>query len=389
MAAAIKQALRLPVIVAGRLRTPAEMEAVLARGEADLVATARTLIADPDFPAKAAAGRADSVRPCISCNQGCWGMVAKGRSGGCVVNARAGAEWSLPSPEEASRPAPTRKRVLIVGGGPAGLEAARRAAERGHAVTLVEAAESLGGMLAVMARIPGREEAGLYLDWLVREVSRLGVAVRLGHTATAPEIASANWDAVVVATGSRPSPGGLARLLPSNLPVSGSDHPAVVAERVALVDPTRVVGDRVLVVDEDALSYPAAGVAERLAAAGKTVTIVTSAIAFGYPELVHTLDLGVVQRRLAERGVAVRAQTLVVGMDLDRREVRLLDLVTGQERRDGPWDAVVLATGSAAQDDLARELEGVVPELHVIGDALAPRRLMAATAEGYRVGGML
>lgn len=389
LAAAIKQAIRLPVIVAGRLRTPAEMESVLQQGAADLIATARTLIADPDFPAKAATGRADLIRPCISCNQGCWGMVAKGRSGGCVVNARAGAEWCLPSPEEAMRPATTRKRVLVVGGGPAGLEAARRAAERGHAVTLVEAAQALGGMLAVMARIPGREEAGLYLEWLIREVSRLGVTLELGHTATATEIASANWDAVVVATGSRPSHAGLARLLPANLPVSGAHHPAVVAERVALVDPTTVRGERVLVVDEDALSYPAAGVAERLAEAGKTVTIVTSAIAFGYPELVHTLDLGIVQRRLAERGVTVRAQTLVVGMDLDRREVRLLDLVTGKERDDGPWDAVVLATGSAAQDDLARALEGVVPELYVIGDALAPRRLMAATAEGYRIGGML
>jgi thioredoxin reductase len=256
-------------------------------------------------------------------------------------------------------------------------------------VTLWEATDALGGMLAVMARIPGREEAGLYLDWLVREVERLGVRLRLGQPATADEIVQGGWDAVVIATGNRPAQVGLERLLPGTTPVAGSDHPAVFAARAVLVRPELVLGRRVLVVDEDGQSYPAAGVAERLAAAGKEVTIVTSAIAFGYPELVHTLDLGIVQRRLSTLGVTFRTQTLVVGMNLDDREVRLRDLVSGEETVSSPWDAVVLATGSAAEDHLARQLEGLVPELHVIGDALAPRRLMAATAEGYRIGGML
>lgn len=197
LTARLRPEVSIPVITSNRINTPGVAEELLARGDADMVSLARPFLADPDFVAKAAAGRADEIAPCIGCNQACLDHTFAGKISSCLVNPRAGHETEL-----TLAPAATPKRIAVVGAGPAGLSAAITAAGRGHAVTLFDRAAEIGGQLCMARRVPGKEEFHGLTDWFATMLARTGVTLRLNTEATVDTLA--DFDDVIIATGVTP-----------------------------------------------------------------------------------------------------------------------------------------------------------------------------------------
>lgn len=210
----VKEAVGIPVIASNRINTPEVAEDILASGVADLVSMARPLLADPEFARKVRLGRADEINTCIACNQACLDRIFTERTATCLVNPRAGREI-----EFADAPALLPKRVAVVGGGPAGMAFAVNAAERGHHVTLYEAASELGGQLNMARVVPGKSEFNEMLRYFRTRLTVLGVDMRLGQAIGAQEIGRQNFDEVVVATGVRPR----------RPDIAGLDHPKVLS----------------------------------------------------------------------------------------------------------------------------------------------------------------
>ncbi|MEX2984132.1 FAD-dependent oxidoreductase [Streptomyces sp. C36] len=209
-------AVAIPLVTGNRVNTPELAERLLAEGRADMVSLARPLLADPDFVAKARRGEADAINTCIGCNQACLDHTFSGKITSCLVNPRACHETEL-----VLEPTRRRKRVAVVGAGPAGLAAAVTAAERGHAVTLLDAADEIGGQLGLARRVPGKEEFDETLRYFRGRLRAHGVDVRLGTTVTARTLTDAGYDEIVLATG----------VTPRTPAIPGIDHPSVVGYR--------------------------------------------------------------------------------------------------------------------------------------------------------------
>ena len=362
-AAAVRAVVDVPVIVTGRIADVALAESLLAEGVADMVGMVRALVADPDLPRKAREGREAEIRMCLGMSE-CHAIGAHRVPMTCAVNAAAAREDELEIV-----PTDEPRTVAVVGAGPAGMEAARVAALRGHRVYLADRRRRLGGTPAVLALDPNRRNLRDHAAWFEGELRRLGVELLLGNEVTADELAEFGADVVVVATGGVP-------VVPE---VPGIDLPSVVGALDVLQGTP--VGERAVVVGglDKHLGPPT--IAELVADRGATVELVTEH--FDFAQGVEDGTRIPLRGRLAAKEVTVSLLHALARVEPAGPVV--VDRLTGAERLvEGA--TVVLACGTLPDDRLARQLEGRVPEVHVIGDALAPRRIMHATLEGARVG---
>lgn len=368
-ARAFREALRVPVFVAGRIRTADEAEQLLARGDADVVAMARSWIAEPQWARKLQEGLAAQVRPCMSCNQGCVGSVFRGMPGTCVLNPRAGRELDWP-PRDSVAAGARRPTLAVIGGGPAGLETARLAASRGHAVTLYEAGEVLGGQWRLAAATPQRGELGLPLRWWEDELRRLGVDIQLRRRVdlAAPPVA----DRVVWATGAQPAQTAVWRLRPYLF--DGIPGAATAVHGRELMAGHRSASGKVAVIDEEG-GWAALSLVAWLATepAVTTITVLTTDGAFGASTVAVSFESGALRPLhdwVATGHVRILAKTTAQIIDFD-----YIDTSSGP--RLGPFDQIVLSTGTAAT---------ATPEgAFAVGDCITPRGLWSATSDAARL----
>jgi N,N-dimethylglycine/sarcosine dehydrogenase len=366
LAAAIKQAAPgIPILHASRVVDPAHADRLVAAGQIDVVGMTRALIADPDLPRKALEGRFDDIRTCVGANEGCIDRIYQGKPVTCVQNPATGREAELGEIRAAAKP----KKVVVVGGGAAGLEAARMAAIRGHRLVLFEKAAELGGQVLLAARAPERAEYAGIARFLAAQVRKLGVDVRLAVDATPSAVLAERPDAVVIATGSHP-------FVP---PVPGSDGKHVVTDREVLAGEAKV-GTRVVVVD-DVHTQEALSTAELLLSQGKRVEVISPLFYVGQD--VGVTSIAPLYRRLFTAGVVLTPGTELRAVE--GSTVIVANVYSGLERRIEGVDTVVLAAGSRSTDALYRALKGQVAELYAVGDCVAPRGVHQALLDATRV----
>ena len=364
---AIRKAVDLPVVGVGRFKDPLQAERALAEGQCDLVGVVRGQIADAEFAAKARAGATDETRLCLSCNQECVGRMGLNRWLGCIENPRTGreAEYVQMSP---TKPAP--RDVMIVGAGPAGLQAAIASARQGHRVTVYEKEAQAGGQVRLAASVPNRAEFGDMIRNQLTECRRLGVEIVHGVGVWPGLVEEKQPDHVIVATGAEPN-------RPWWVP-GDADNVADVTE--VLSGAAQPFGD-VVVVDEIGFHH-ATSVAEVLADRGCNVEIVTPGMVVGQ-DLGITLDMENWWIRATDKGIT--QTTDLVPMGLEGRELTLLHHPTGQNLTRTP-DWVVLAVPPNPVEWLFHDLRAAGVSVERVGDCVAPRRAHAAVVDGERAG---
>ncbi|MGH6614565.1 FAD-dependent oxidoreductase [Sphingomonas sp.] len=368
--------IRLPRLLNGRFRTLEEVEQVLRAGEADIISMVRAHIADPDIVVKSAAGTPERVRPCIACNQGCIGRVATFGRLGCVVNTAAGDEVMLA--ERLIRPGPAPARVLVVGGGPAGMEAARIAALAGHHVVLAEAMPALGGLTALYRSAPRMGTIGDIVGWLEQEVYRLGVEVRLSTYMDADDIAEESVDSVILAIGAELDPPLQQIQFPADDIVCAPDA-GIITSIDLFTDRVADRGRSALVVDETG-HYEAVACAEHLLERGLAVTFVTRHKMF-VPGIDITLRTQSALERLYGRGdFTLRVGTRVAAV---RKGAADIAPNFGATIETVAADSVIWVPVRPGQPDLIAELEARGIHAVAVGDMLAGRNLQTAIREGH------
>lgn len=366
IARGIKTVTSRPVAAVGRIIDPTMADRLVSEGACDLVAMVRATIADPDLVAKAAAGRLDEIRPCVGASSGCVDRIATyGEPGRCIYNPIIGRERQWGTLDRA----PVPRRVVVVGGGPGGLEAARVAAERGHTVVLLEREMRLGGASLDMARKPERGELAGIPEWLSSEVRRLGVQVRLGVVAGLAEIEAESPDVVILATGATdvaPAFEGA----PADLPV--------VSAWAAIRDPGQL-GRNVVVIDELGQDLGCA-VAEMVADRGGSAEVVS-------PHVHPAIDVGLTNtvwlyRRLFKKGVVLTPHHRL--SSIERGRILIENVYSGHRRALAGLDTLVVVTPPSPNDQLLGPLVAAGLRVIAVGDCVAPRDVENATLEAHR-----
>jgi hypothetical protein len=379
LASALKRVVKNGIVMAeSHIRTPENAEALLGEGAADLVSIVRGQIADPHLARKAGEDRPEDVRGCISCNQMCWGRRGRDYWISCLVNPSVGREWEWNGDrfEKTENP----KRVLVVGGGPAGLETARSAAERGHSVVLAEASSRLGGSFLLAGMQPRRGQILDLIGWYERQLERLCVDVRLNCYIEPGEIDPSHYDVIVAATGSYSPETGFQKALPDVETLPGIERGGVFTVEAIMSRQARPA-KRILLLDEGG-GWRGCGTAWKLAEDGHDVTIVTPD-AFVGKELTRTA--ADVPMRQAIRKLGVRWITEVSVTEWHGNGATLVDHNTG-DRSFVEADALVTATTNRAADWLMPGLAELGIPVRQIGDCAAPRQAPYAFYEGRKTG---
>ncbi len=366
LAAAVKGVTDKPVFVAGRINQPQIAEQVLASGQADMCGMTRAMIADPSIANKARAGDLDDICACIGCNQGCIGHYHMGYSITCIQRPETGRELRFADKARAGHP----RKVLVAGGGPAGMKAAATAAQRGHEVTLLETAPRLGGQARIAERIPGRAEFGGLITNLEREMSNAGVRVRKNTAATADVIEAMAPDAVIIATGARPR----------------WPH-AENIEDAHTVDAWQVLRDDVnvahnVVVADWRCDWIGLGVAEKLARAGCHVRLAVDGLHAGQNLQPYLRDHWAGE--IAKLGVEVITYASFFAADADTAYFN--HNASGEPLVLEDVETVVLALGHTPDVALEESLRGSDLDIHLAGDCLSPRTAEEAIYEGFLAG---
>ena len=389
LARSLKEAVRIPVITGNQIRDPRMADAVIRDGIADIVVMARPFLADPHFPNKAVEQRFADINHCIGCLQGCFDRPREGKPVGCMVNPLAGREAEI-----RISPAKKSKNVIVVGGGPGGLAAAAILAQRGHRVTLHEAAASPGGQLSLAAVPPGRSPFSLFIDYLTRQMDQQAVTVTLNSPVTAEEILKEQPDAVVLATGA----------IPWAPDIPGMHLPHVRSAWDVLAGNV-TVGKHVMILGGGATGCETALFLAKKGALG------AESLAWLF---LHDAEESRVLRELCTKGVkhvSIIEKLLQVGMAvgpstrwtviqnlkrfgvglLTQTEVKAIEtegVVVSQNGREErlACDTVVTAFGVRPHNPLEDRLKGKVNEIHVIGDAKEARKAIDAVCEGFEAG---
>lgn len=386
LAQGVRSTANVPVVVCNRISDPRLAEELLVQGSGDLVGMGRALIADPMLPVKAREGRFEEINFCVGCNQGCFDRVFLLQPVSCMMNPRAGQEAAM-----APKPAAQSKKVLIVGGGPAGLAAAREAAEKGHKVTLAEKEEDLGGQINIAAIPYDRREFATLVDSLACQVRSLGVKIECARKVDEDYVRSLSPDAIIVATGGRP-------ITP---PIPGVDGPNVVQAWDVMMGHAEV-GEKVLIIGGGAVGCE---VALHLAAIG---ALDPEALHFLFlnkaetPETLYELSTtGTKQVTIIEMLKDIgkdigRSTRWIVLQDLQRYKIKTRTKTKALEiRADGvlvetgdkqelmECDTVVLAVGTRSDSELYERIKDLAPNVILVGDAKKPRKAFDAIHEGF------
>jgi 2,4-dienoyl-CoA reductase (NADPH2) len=389
LAQGIKSAVSVPVLASNRINDPYIGEEIIRNGEADMVTMARALLADPLLPNKVKEGKTDLIYHCIACNQGCFDRIFRQKAATCLVNPRAGLEGQIES-----EPPKRKKKVLVIGGGPAGLKAACTAAERGHQVSLVERSDRLGGQLHLNSPIPGREEMVVAATDLINNLKALRVDIILNREADDIFVRDTAPDVVILATGARP-------LLPD---IRGIEtYGAILAWD--LLAGKAGVGKKVVIIGGNAVGLETAlflahqgtispeilhflvtnraetwDTLEKLANRGnKEVTVLEMTKYAGKD--IGSSTRWTVMSELARLGVRVITGSVVLevledGLEFEKNGVK--DILHA--------DSVVIATGAKSEKGLSRDIADLSSEFYIIGDAKEPRNALEAIKEGYFTG---
>ncbi len=367
-AAAVKEAVDVPVMVVGRINDPQLAEDILVKGYADMVVMGRALLADPELPNKAREGSIEDIAPCTSCGQGCLRTQLTYEPMTCVINPAVGREKEM-----VITPVAKQKKVLVIGGGPGGLEAARVSALRGHKVMLWEKASKLGGQINLAAIPPMKQELSKWIIYLSTQVKKAQVKVELNKEATPELIEKEKPDVVIVATGGKP-------LTPA---IPGVEGKKVVTANEVLEGKLAISRGKVLIIGGGMVGCE---IADMLADTGYNQT--TGSVPVTIVEMLADIGLDVIPQtrmlllpRLREKGVEVITSATV----REFIEDGVIIIKDGQEETIRGMDFIILACGTESVDELSAKIKDKVPEVYVIGDAKAPRKALEAIAEAAEI----